>query len=149
MSLLFITHDLGIVRAIGPDEVDPSGAAEGRAVPLAAAKGGATVRLMPVHAPGKSSGVARLVIDDGREFARDTRALVRAIEAARFDRDGRLVEGADRIAQSNRRLVEATKGRYRLTLYVRAAKARQTDLKLLSVKVDSVNDVLEAPGTSR
>lgn len=87
----------------------------------------------------KLSVAPKIVVDDGVSYPRETKSLVVAILAARFDADGKLVSGAERIEKAVAR-VNAVARNHQLTLYLKAVKVG--DRALLGRKVEALNALL-------
>ena len=86
------------------------------------------------------------MIDGTRRFTRETARLADAVRKARFDRDGKVVQGAAEIvaAAAAARKVATN---FALTLYVRVpARLKADQSGLLARKVAAINELLASSG---
>ena len=94
-------------------------------------------------APAARTVAPKIVVDDGKKYARETKSLVSALKAARFDAEGKLVSGADRITAALGRVNEVSPN-HQLVLYLKSSpKLQGRDRKLLAAKVQQLNEILE------
>ena len=85
----------------------------------------------------------RLLVDNARQFDRETQVLVRAIERATFDKEGNLKTGEDQIERAIQALKEASKV-HQLNLYIKVPrKLNDLESKMLTSKVLAVNKVIK------
>ena len=133
--------------SIHPDDTD---SLVGPSSPTVASQGVDRPTLVRVAlSTGKSASVApKIVIDDGKKFARETNSLVAALKAARFDYEGKLISGAERITAALER-VNKVSTNHMLTLYLKASpKLSDPKRAVLERKVADLNVLLER-GTTR
>lgn len=146
--------------AVNPDSDDPS--ADSRttrtennvaATRLPAIDGsqvgsGAHIRLAQMRKPSSVSHTPKLLINDVRQFDRDTQILVRAIERATFDRTGRLKTGEEQIERAVQALREPSKD-HQLNLYIKTpGKLADRESSILVAKVKAVNKVIREAGSN-
>ena len=138
---------------VGPDGTDENAAAPSgsngpqlsRAMP---APSRMSVELQPVAAPAASSRrpALKAVIDANALFVRETALLTSAILRARFDRDGAVVSGAERIAAAAAIAAEKAGNKYKLTLYIKAPLKQSDDgRRMLTGRIQSLNAILADP----
>jgi len=130
--------------SIHPDDPD-SGSLVGPSSPTAASRSVDRPALVRIAlSTGKTASVApKIVIDDGKKYARETKSLVAALKAARFDAEGKLISGAERITTALER-VNKVSSNHMLTLYLKAStKLSDADRSVLDRKVADLNVVLE------
>jgi hypothetical protein len=129
--------------SIHPDDPDPDGlVAPSTSVASRSTNRPALVRVA-MSTASTASVAPKIVVDDGKTFARETRSLIAALKAARFDAEGKLIAGADRIKTALDRL-NAVSRNHQLTVYLKTSrKLRATDRTLLAAKVEALNALLE------
>lgn len=131
----------------GPDGVD-TGLAPLKGDPTAstASSGRLAMKILPVAAktrPQASDSPLNTVLSPINLFPKETAALTSAIKQARFNADGSIASGQERIASAAAAAARAAGTRYTLTLYIKVPqKLAPDDGDLLGKKVQSINEVL-------
>ena len=106
-------------------------------------RGGAHIRLAQMLKPMNVPHPPQLLIDSGERFERETRALVRAIKSATFDRDGNIKSGERAISTAAEALRVPSKNN-QLNLYIKVpTKLNSNKREVLMAKVHSINEIIE------
>ena len=99
---------------------------------------------LDVRSSTTGSATLKAVIDGTKRFTRETTRLTDAVKKARFDRDGKVVRGADEIvaaAEAARKVAS----KFALTLYIRVpARLKADQSASLLRKIASINELLES-----
>jgi hypothetical protein len=93
--------------------------------------------------PSRKSAVApKVIVDDGKKFEPQTKALVAAIERASFDKEGKFVKGGEAISAAATKVQQVSAG-YQLNLYLKARSTLKPDAAAaIGRKVTAINEVL-------
>ena len=143
---------------VGPDGTDeiaamPSGGDGPRLTRAMPAPTRLSVEMQPVAASSGSphgQPTLKAVIDANAMFVRETAALTSAILRARFDRNGRVVEGGARIAAAAIEAAEKAGDRYKLTLYIKPPlKHDDASRRMLGGRIQTLNAILGDPARYR
>ncbi len=136
----------------GPDGVDGAMAPlRGDSIASAIGGGRLAIKLLPVAAtPNRTQPAGaplQTVVSPINLFPKETAALTSAIKQARFNPDGSIASGQERIASAAAAAARAAGKRYTLTLYIKVPQQLAPDESgLLGKKVQSINDVLLPAG---
>lgn len=146
----------------GPDDGDGALASR-RGDPMASGAGRQrmAVEVLPVATGpnGTSGGPAskaplRTVISPINLFPKETAALISAIKRARFNPDGSIATGKERIATAAAAAGRKAGTRYTLTIYIKVPQQLKPEESGLGKRVEAINEVLlpaggTAPGKSQ
>ncbi len=164
MSSAYATDSVPLCNApLDPDCVDPkwgmidpvdSDLSLAAPSSLARTPGGTdshiAIRAMPTAMEARSSrsssATLKAVIDGTKRFTRETARLADAVKKARFDRDGKVVQGAAEIvaaAEAARKVAT----NFALTLYIRVpAHLKGDQSAVLFKKIAAINELLASSG---